>query len=126
MIGSLVNWLIGSLTSFSFSADILTDFQCMSLNYYGLDALKFVSLPGFSLQAALLKSKAQLQLLDDPTLYLFFERMKRGGISYVAHRQAEANVPGSDQFDPNKECCHIMYADANNLYGSAMIQVRKA
>ena len=46
----------------------------------------------------------------------------RGGISMVSKRYAKANnsqVPGYDPSKPNK---YIMYLDANNLYGWAMIR----
>ena len=51
-----------------------------------------------------------MELISDPTLYLWFERMKRGGLSYVGNRQAEANVPwDAARYDPTKETCHLMY-----------------
>ena len=60
--------------------------------------------------ASLLKSEARVELISDPTLYLWFERMKRGGLSYVGNRYAEANVPwDTANYDPTKETCHLMY-----------------
>ena len=51
-----------------------------------------------------------MELISDPTLYLWFERMKRGGLSYVGNRYAEANVPwDTANYDPTKETCHLMY-----------------
>jgi hypothetical protein len=46
----------------------------------------------------------------------------RGEVSYIAHRYRKANNKYMKDHDPNKESKHIMYLDANNLYGWAMSQ----
>ena len=51
-----------------------------------------------------------------------WKRGKRGGMSYIAHRSAEANNIYMSEYNPNKESGYIMYLDANNLYGWAMSQ----
>ena len=51
---------------------------------------------------------------------LFIEKGMRGGISYIAHRHAEANNQYMENYDPNRESIYIMYLDANNLFGWAM------
>ena len=53
----------------------------------------------------------KLQKIDDIDMHLFIEKEIRGGISYISKRYAIA--------DDNNT---IMYWDANNLYGWAMIQ----
>lgn len=45
-----------------------------------------------------------------------------GGISYIANRHGEANNKYMTGYDPQKPSKHIMYLDANNLYGWAMSQ----
>jgi hypothetical protein len=44
----------------------------------------------------------------------------RGAISI--HRYAKANNPQVDGYDPRKLKSNILYLDANNLYGWAMMQ----
>ena len=46
----------------------------------------------------------------------------RGGISYIAHRHAEANNKYMKDYDPERDSSYIVYLDANNLYGWAMSQ----
>ena len=56
-------------------------------------------------------------------MHLMIERGLRVGISMVSNRYAKANNPLLEKFDPNKKkSSSIMYLDANNLYGWAMVQ----
>ena len=45
-----------------------------------------------------------------------------GGISITSKCHAKANNPLIDGYDPEKPSSHILYLDANNLYGWAMSQ----
>ena len=54
--------------------------------------------------------------------HLFIEAGIRGGVSIITHRYAKANVPGLDGYDESKPNEHLIYWDANNLYGWAMSQ----
>ena len=58
-----------------FAADILRDYQRLSQEFYHLDALRFMMLPSLSLQSAIKMSGVELELISDPTLHLFWERM---------------------------------------------------
>jgi len=53
-----------------------------------------------------------------------FESNIHGGVSVISHRYAKANIPGSPDFNPPEEGIHshLLYVDANNLYGWAMSQ----
>ena len=46
----------------------------------------------------------------------------RGGISMVSKRHARANNPAVEGYNPENPNSHILYLDANNLYGWAMSQ----
>ena len=72
-------------------------------------------------RAACLKmSKQTIELITDPDMYLFVEWAKRGGMSFIGHRYAEANNKYMESFDPTKESSYLMYFDANSLYSWAM------
>ena len=63
-----------------------------------------------------------LELLTDPTIHDIFETGIRGGISMITTRYDRANhpeVPGYDSSKPRKE---LVYLDAVNLYGAAMMR----
>ena len=67
--------------------------------------------------AALKLTKVQLQLLTKEDMYLFVEKGIRGGISTITKRLATANNPGVPGYDPLQKLIHLLYVDANNLYG---------
>jgi hypothetical protein len=46
----------------------------------------------------------------------------RGGLSVITHRKSTANNKFMKNYDSEKPSKHIVYLDAVNLYGWAMIQ----
>ena len=74
-------------------ADVFEEFRKMSLNFYKLDPLHYVSSPGLSWDACLKMTNVTLELLTDPDHYLFIEKGMRGGVSMISHRHAKANNP---------------------------------
>ena len=65
-------------------------------------------------------TKVELELIPDPDMYIFFEKGTRGGVSYISNRYSKANNKYLKSYDPKQESKHIIYLDANNLYGYAM------
>ena len=91
--------------------DVFERFIKTCLEYCSLDPSHYFSSPGLSWDALLKMTGIKLELISDIDMHLFIEKGMTGGISYISKRYS--NV------DENK--C-IMYWDANNLYGWAMIQ----
>ena len=107
-------------TDVALLADVFENFRKICDLQYGLDPAHYYTAPGLSLDALLKYTGAELKLLTDYDMHVVVEQGLRGGISMVTKRYAKANnpfVPGHDPSQPNK---HIMYLDANNLYGWAM------
>ena len=73
--------------------------------------------------AALKLTGVKVDLLDNEAMYTFIERSIRGGISQISKRFAKANNRECRDFDPMKPITHLIYLDANNLYGWAMSQM---
>ena len=72
-------------------ADIFENFRKLCLNYYKLEPAHYYGTPGIAWDACLTKSKQILELIRDPDMYLFIESVKRGGMSFIGHRYAEAD-----------------------------------
>ena len=51
---------------------------------------------------------------------MFFEKGMRGGVSYISKSYSKANNKYLKSYDPKQESKHIIYLDANNLYGYAI------
>ena len=100
--------------------DVLENFRKTCLTYYKLDPLHYITSPGLAWDAMLKMTGINLELITDIDMQLFIERGMRGGISYIAHRHAEANNKYISNYDPDKQSSYITYLDANNLYGWAM------
>ena len=74
-----------------FLADVFENFHNMCLEVYELDSTKFLSASGLAQQAALKKTKAELNLSTDINMLLMVEKGARGGICYYIYRYAKAN-----------------------------------
>ena len=67
-------------------ADVFEYFRDSCMKNYGLDPLYYYTAPGLAWDACFKISKIKLELITDIDMYLFFEQMKRGGISMIANR----------------------------------------
>ena len=82
----------------------------------------YYTLPNFAWDAMLKKTKVKLENITDVDMYLFFEQAIRGGTSLISHRYAKANNKYMRDYLQDEVSSYIIYLDANNLYGHAMIQ----
>jgi len=103
-------------------ADVFEAFRSTSMRHYGLDPANYFSAPGMSWDALLKITGVELELLTDIDMHLFVEKGLRGGVCMVSKRFAKANNPQCPDYDSTKPKNWIMYEDANNLYGWAMMQ----
>ena len=102
-------------------ADVFENFRDLCLKIYGLDPVYYFTAPGLAWDACLKMTNINLELLSDPNMLLIFEKGIRGGISMISNRYGEANNKYmGNRFNKNKLKKHLMYLDANNLYGDAM------
>ena len=103
-------------------ATIFERFRTMCLSTYKLDPAYYVSAAQLSFDAALLHSRARLELVSDPAMFDMIDSGIRGGISMISHRYARANNPQVAGYEESKPTTWINGLDANNLYGWAMSQ----
>ena len=101
-------------------ADVFEKSRNNSLKNYVLCPSHYLSAPGLSWDAMFKMTKIKHELIPDPDMYIFFEKGTRGGISYISNRYSKANNKYFKTYDPKQELKHIIYLDANNLYGYAM------
>lgn len=103
-------------------SDVFEAFRNLCLKQYELDPCHFYTSPGLSWSACLKMTKVKLELLTDIDKILMVESGIRGGISQISNRYEKANNPYVDDYDRSKPTKFLMYLDANNLYGWAMVQ----
>ena len=103
-------------------ADVFETFRKTCLRHYSLDPAYSYTAPGFAWQAALKMTGVNLDLMSDNDMYLFCEQGIRGGVSVISQRFAECNDQSSRDDPAEREKSHLIYLDANNLYGWAMSQ----
>ena len=101
-------------------ADVFEKLRSNSLKNYGLCRSHYLSAPDLSWDAMLKMTNVELDLIPDPDMFKFFENRTRGGVFYISNRYSKANNKYLKPYDPKQESKHIIYLDANNLYGYAM------
>jgi len=92
---------------------------------FGLDALHFVSLPGFSYASALRSVTGKLEYITDITMYDFLCKSKRGGFASIGSlKYCESNNPflPHSLYNPEKPNSFIQCLDVTSLYAYAMKQ----
>ena len=104
-------------------ADVFEEFRNVSLENYSLDPAWYYTSPGLSWDALLKHSKINLELLNDVDMLLLIEKGIRGGTSMISNRYGKANNKYMEEkYDPSQPSKYIIYLDANNLYGWAMMK----
>ena len=102
--------------------DVFERFINVCLEYYGLNPCHYFSSPGLAWDAMLKMTGIELELISDVEMHLFIEKGMHGGISYIEKRYCRENNKYVKGYDASSDNSFIMYFDANNLYGWAMMQ----
>ena len=98
-------------------ANVFEKFTKSSLKNYGLCPSHYFSAPALHWEAMFSMTKVELKLISNVNMYLFFEKGIRGRVS---KRCSKANSKYLKSHEPKQESKHIIYLDANNLYGYAV------
>ena len=101
-------------------ADVFENFRKLGERVYKLDPAWVYSAPGLAWNAMLKLTGVEVELFTDIEKYLFCESGIRGGYVCASKRYAKVNNRNLPNFNPNEEESHLLYIDANNLYGHAM------
>ena len=103
-------------------ADVFETFRHTCIKTYKLDPANYISVPSLAWDAMMYETKIELDYIYNQDILNFFNRMKRGGLCFVgSKRHVVANNKYQANYDESKESSYIMYFDANNLYGVAMV-----
>ena len=84
-------------------AGVLEKFRNSNLKNYGLCPSHYLSAPGLSFDAMFNMTKVELELILDVDMYLFFEKSKRGGVSYISKKYSKAKNKYWESHDPRQE-----------------------
>ena len=103
-------------------ANVFESFRKMRLKVHELDPAKFFSAPWLAWQAALKKTRVELELLTDVNMLLMVGKGIRGKICHAIHHYTKANNKYMKDYDKNKESLYLKYWDVNDLYGWEMSQ----
>ena len=101
---------------------VFENFRNVCNNIHRLDHAKIFSAPWLAWQAALKKTKVNLDLLTDIDMLLMVEKGIRGEKCHSIYWYAKANNKYMKDYDENKGSSYIQYWDVNNLYGWGMSQ----
>ena len=101
-------------------ADVFEEFRNVCLKHYELDPAWYYTSPGLAWDACMKMTQVELELLHDQDMLLMVEKGIRGGVSMISTRYGKANNKYIQEYDPSLPTKHIIYLDANNLYGWAM------
>ena len=74
----------------------------------------YLSTPDSSWDAMLNMTKVELEFIPDRDMYILFEKVTRGGVSYISNTHSKANDKYLKSYDPKQEPKHIIYLDENN------------
>jgi len=90
-------------------AEIFEKFRATMMDFSGLDAAHYISLPGFGWDTMLKMTDCEIGLPTELSQVHFVEKSIRGGLCFINTRHAKV--------EENDQTSKIVYYDAVNLYG---------
>ena len=97
----------------------LEKFRNSSFKNYGLRPSHYLKTPVLSWDPMFNMKKAELEPTLDAGIYVFFEKVVTGRVSYISKRYSKVNNKHLKCYDPKQESKLIIHLEANNLYGYA-------
>ena len=102
-------------------AEVFEAFRNTSINNYRIDPAHYISLPGYSFSAALLKNKTEIELLTSSEVYTIFENGIRGGFTTTVKPYIKFNNVHSPNYNPEDPISSGILLDFNSLYSEMMV-----
>ena len=97
-------------------ADVVEAFRNQVHEMSQLEPLHYCGIPGLTFSFAFKHANLELQALQDPRMYTFFEEGIRGGMTVVNKHHSRAE-------DDSSEKTHLFDVDANALYTGALSSI---
>ena len=100
--------------------EIFENFRKTIFTNYGLDPASFLTISSLAMQASLMKSNKQIDLLHDMSVYTEFETNVRGGFTSVVKGKVTFNNKYLSTYDPKKPISSGVFLDVNALYATIL------
>ena len=101
-------------------ADVFEKFRNRSFKNYEFCLRHYLSAPALSWDVVYIWQKLSLILFQIPPYICSLKKGMRDGVSYIFKIYSKANIKYLKFYNPKQVSKHIIYLDANNLYGYAL------
>ena len=98
----------------------LKNLEIMALTFMDCFQVIIWKVVGLNWDTMLKMTKIKLEVIPDPDMCIFFEKSRRGGISFISNRYSKVTNNYLKIYDSKQEYKHIIYLDTNNSYGYTM------
>ena len=99
-----------------FLADVSENFRNNSFKNYGLFPSNYLTALVFSQDVMLNMTEFGFELISDADMYLFFDKVMMGDISFISKRYSKANNKYLKYYDPKQESKHFKYLNTRFIH----------
>ena len=103
-------------------SSIFKNFKELCMSNYSLDTVHYYATPGLSWDVLLKYIHSRVELITDPEMMEMIKSRTRGRIVKAVHRRVVANIHYLPNYNRTLPSLYIIYYNAVNLYGWAMMQ----